>query len=81
MLVEREDVESFVVGTDVTFINWGNLTITKIEKDENGKVSLLVFSTLHLKTCLFACKKSASLESHHCNMQLCTHFFIVIQSF
>ncbi|XP_076817359.1 bifunctional glutamate/proline--tRNA ligase-like [Clavelina lepadiformis] len=39
VLVEREDVESFVVGTDVTFINWGNLTITKIEKDENGKIT------------------------------------------
>jgi len=36
--VEREDAESFVVGTDVTFINWGNLTITTVHKSEDGKV-------------------------------------------
>uniref|UniRef100_H2Z6K5 Bifunctional glutamate/proline--tRNA ligase n=1 Tax=Ciona savignyi TaxID=51511 RepID=H2Z6K5_CIOSA len=39
VLIEREDAESFVVGTDVTFINWGNLTITKVSKDESGKVT------------------------------------------
>uniref|UniRef100_H2Z6K1 Uncharacterized protein n=1 Tax=Ciona savignyi TaxID=51511 RepID=H2Z6K1_CIOSA len=39
VLIEREDAESFVVGTDVTFINWGNLTITKVSKDESGKVN------------------------------------------
>jgi len=38
VLVEREDAESFVVGTDVTFINWGNLTITTVHKSEDGKV-------------------------------------------
>uniref|UniRef100_F6T8P3 Bifunctional glutamate/proline--tRNA ligase n=1 Tax=Ciona intestinalis TaxID=7719 RepID=F6T8P3_CIOIN len=39
VLIEREDAESFVVGNDVTFINWGNLTITNILKDENGKIT------------------------------------------
>lgn len=38
VLIEREDAETFVVGTDVTFINWGNLHITGINKDEAGKV-------------------------------------------
>ena len=41
MLIEREDAESFAVGTDVTFVNWGNLTITDIEKDTEGKVRFL----------------------------------------
>ena len=40
VLIEREDAESFVVGTDVTFINWGNLTITDVGKNDQGKVSL-----------------------------------------
>nr|CAB3243111.1 bifunctional glutamate/proline--tRNA ligase [Phallusia mammillata] len=39
VLIEREDAESFVVGTDVTFINWGNLNITAVNKDETGKVT------------------------------------------
>ena len=33
--VETADAESFVAGENVTFINWGNLTIQKVNKKDN----------------------------------------------
>ncbi|XP_056134251.1 bifunctional glutamate/proline--tRNA ligase isoform X2 [Lampris incognitus] len=39
VLVEGADAETFSVGEVVTFINWGNLIITKINKESNGKIS------------------------------------------
>ncbi|CAL8361118.1 unnamed protein product [Gadus morhua 'NCC'] len=41
VLVDGADAETFSVGEVVTFINWGNLVITKINKDAGGKVSSL----------------------------------------
>uniref|UniRef100_A0A8C4ZB10 Glutamate--tRNA ligase n=1 Tax=Gadus morhua TaxID=8049 RepID=A0A8C4ZB10_GADMO len=41
VLVDGADAETFSVGEVVTFINWGNLIITKINKDAGGKVSSL----------------------------------------
>ncbi|KAG7277462.1 hypothetical protein CRUP_022550, partial [Coryphaenoides rupestris] len=41
VLVDGADAETFSVGEVVTFINWGNLIITKINKAANGKVSSL----------------------------------------
>jgi len=38
VLVEGADAETFKEGEMVTFINWGNLVITKINKDPSGKV-------------------------------------------
>ncbi|XP_062275779.1 bifunctional glutamate/proline--tRNA ligase [Scomber scombrus] len=38
VLVEGADAETFSEGEMVTFINWGNLIITKINKGANGKV-------------------------------------------
>lgn len=38
VLVEGADAETFTEGEMVTFINWGNLIITKINKGANGKV-------------------------------------------
>ncbi|XP_037650125.1 bifunctional glutamate/proline--tRNA ligase isoform X1 [Sebastes umbrosus] len=38
VLVEGADAETFSVGEMVTFINWGNLIITKINKGADGKV-------------------------------------------
>ncbi|XP_061876691.1 bifunctional glutamate/proline--tRNA ligase isoform X5 [Entelurus aequoreus] len=38
VLVEGADAETFSVGEVVTFINWGNLIITKINKAADGKV-------------------------------------------
>ncbi|XP_030270069.1 bifunctional glutamate/proline--tRNA ligase isoform X3 [Sparus aurata] len=38
VLVEGADAETFSEGEMVTFINWGNLTITKINKGADGKV-------------------------------------------
>ena len=46
ILVEREDAESFVVGTDVTFINWGNVTITNINLDGSKKVLVVIHYAL-----------------------------------
>lgn len=37
MLIEREDAELLVEGQNATFINWGNLLIQKVKK-ENGIV-------------------------------------------
>ena len=37
ILIEEEDAESLKEGQNATFINWGNLMIEKIRK-ENGKV-------------------------------------------
>lgn len=33
VLVERADADAFVEGTDVTFINWGNIRIVKINRN------------------------------------------------
>ncbi|KAM7015995.1 bifunctional glutamate/proline--tRNA ligase isoform 2-T2 [Tautogolabrus adspersus] len=38
VLVEGADAETFSEGETVTFINWGNLIITKINKGSDGKV-------------------------------------------
>ncbi|KAM9817196.1 bifunctional glutamate/proline--tRNA ligase [Neosynchiropus ocellatus] len=38
VLVEGADAETFSEGEMVTFINWGNLVITKINKGPDGKV-------------------------------------------
>ncbi|CAL9701168.1 unnamed protein product [Knipowitschia caucasica] len=38
VLIEGADAETFSVGEVVTFINWGNLIITKINKASDGKV-------------------------------------------
>ncbi|XP_027136959.1 bifunctional glutamate/proline--tRNA ligase isoform X3 [Larimichthys crocea] len=38
VLVEGADAETFTEGEMVTFINWGNLIITKINKGADGKV-------------------------------------------
>ncbi|MED6287234.1 Bifunctional glutamate/proline--tRNA ligase [Characodon lateralis] len=38
VLVEGADAETFTEGETVTFINWGNLVITKINKGADGKV-------------------------------------------
>ncbi|KAM3625961.1 uncharacterized protein V6R79_020421 [Siganus canaliculatus] len=38
VLVEGADAETFSEGETVTFINWGNLIITKINKGAGGKV-------------------------------------------
>ncbi|XP_008296039.1 bifunctional glutamate/proline--tRNA ligase isoform X2 [Stegastes partitus] len=38
VLVEGADAETFTEGEVVTFINWGNLIITKINKGADGKV-------------------------------------------
>ncbi|XP_062303680.1 bifunctional glutamate/proline--tRNA ligase isoform X4 [Osmerus eperlanus] len=39
VLVEGADAETFHEGETVTFINWGNIVITKIHKDASAKVS------------------------------------------
>ncbi|XP_023648738.1 bifunctional glutamate/proline--tRNA ligase [Paramormyrops kingsleyae] len=41
VLVEGADAETFSEGETVTFINWGNLVITKIHRDASGAVSSL----------------------------------------
>ncbi|KAK6307648.1 hypothetical protein J4Q44_G00227960 [Coregonus suidteri] len=41
VLVEGADAETFTEGEIVTFINWGNIIITKIHKDASGKVTSL----------------------------------------
>uniref|UniRef100_A0A669CA08 Bifunctional glutamate/proline--tRNA ligase n=1 Tax=Oreochromis niloticus TaxID=8128 RepID=A0A669CA08_ORENI len=38
VLIEGADAETFTEGETVTFINWGNLIITKINKGADGKV-------------------------------------------
>ncbi|KAJ6666893.1 hypothetical protein lerEdw1_018895 [Lerista edwardsae] len=39
VLIEGGDAETLVEGEIVTFINWGNLIITKIHKNSSGKVA------------------------------------------
>ncbi|KAM4693873.1 bifunctional glutamate/proline--tRNA ligase isoform 2-T2 [Discoglossus pictus] len=41
VLIEGADAETFSEGEMVTFINWGNITITKINRDSNGKITSL----------------------------------------
>uniref|UniRef100_A0A6Q2YWD9 Bifunctional glutamate/proline--tRNA ligase n=1 Tax=Esox lucius TaxID=8010 RepID=A0A6Q2YWD9_ESOLU len=41
VLVEGADAETFTEGEMVTFINWGNIIITKIHKEANGKITSL----------------------------------------
>ncbi len=38
VLIDGVDAEQLVEGTNATFINWGNLTIKKVNKDQSGKV-------------------------------------------
>ncbi|XP_069055266.1 bifunctional glutamate/proline--tRNA ligase isoform X2 [Lepisosteus oculatus] len=38
VLVEGADAETFSEGETVTFINWGNIVITKIHRDDGGRV-------------------------------------------
>lgn len=44
VFVEGADAETFSEGEMVTFINWGNLNITKIHKNTDGKSYLLMQS-------------------------------------
>lgn len=39
LLIDQTDAEAIQPGTTVTFINWGNLKITDVEKDSNGVVT------------------------------------------
>ncbi|XP_062863128.1 bifunctional glutamate/proline--tRNA ligase [Trichomycterus rosablanca] len=41
VFVEGADAETFTEGETVTFINWGNIIITKIHKNSNGAISSL----------------------------------------
>ncbi|XP_034163959.2 bifunctional glutamate/proline--tRNA ligase [Pangasianodon hypophthalmus] len=41
VFVEGADAETFTEGETVTFINWGNIIITKINKDSSGTISSL----------------------------------------
>ncbi|XP_018427718.1 PREDICTED: bifunctional glutamate/proline--tRNA ligase isoform X3 [Nanorana parkeri] len=41
VLIEGADAETFSEGETVTFINWGNLNITKIHRDSSGKIQSL----------------------------------------
>ncbi|KAK3537817.1 hypothetical protein QTP70_019236 [Hemibagrus guttatus] len=41
VFVEGADAETFTEGETVTFINWGNVVITKIHKDSTGAISSL----------------------------------------
>lgn len=45
LLVDRTDAELMKEGENVTFINWGNLLIKSIEKDENGNVRKIYAKT------------------------------------
>uniref|UniRef100_A0A8B9G0V9 Glutamyl-prolyl-tRNA synthetase 1 n=1 Tax=Amazona collaria TaxID=241587 RepID=A0A8B9G0V9_9PSIT len=38
VLIEGADAETLTEGEVVTFINWGNITITKINRNSNGKI-------------------------------------------
>ena len=40
VFVETADAETFTVGENVTFINWGNLTITKVNKEHDKVCSI-----------------------------------------
>ncbi|XP_044148274.1 LOW QUALITY PROTEIN: bifunctional glutamate/proline--tRNA ligase [Bufo gargarizans] len=41
VLIEGADAETLSEGEIVTFINWGNLNITKIHRDSSGKITSL----------------------------------------
>lgn len=41
VLIEGADAETFTEGEMVTFINWGNLIITKINRDSSGVITSL----------------------------------------
>ncbi|KAM8945260.1 bifunctional glutamate/proline--tRNA ligase isoform 2-T2 [Pelodytes ibericus] len=41
VLIEGADAETFSEGETVTFINWGNIIITKINRDGTGKIQSL----------------------------------------
>ncbi|XP_067311528.1 bifunctional glutamate/proline--tRNA ligase isoform X2 [Pseudorasbora parva] len=41
VFIEGADAETFTEGETVTFINWGNIIITKIHKDSSGAISSL----------------------------------------
>ncbi|XP_075451697.1 bifunctional glutamate/proline--tRNA ligase isoform X1 [Ascaphus truei] len=41
VLIEGADAETLSVGEVVTFINWGNINITKINRDSSGKIQSL----------------------------------------
>ncbi|CAI9587656.1 unnamed protein product [Staurois parvus] len=41
VLIEGADAETLSEGETVTFINWGNLNITKIHRDSSGKIKSL----------------------------------------
>ncbi|XP_077138362.1 bifunctional glutamate/proline--tRNA ligase isoform X2 [Ranitomeya variabilis] len=41
VLIEGADAETLSEGETVTFINWGNLIITKIHRDSSGKITSL----------------------------------------
>ncbi|XP_072266395.1 bifunctional glutamate/proline--tRNA ligase [Pyxicephalus adspersus] len=41
VLIEGADAETLSEGETVTFINWGNLIITKIHRDSSGKIQSL----------------------------------------
>lgn len=41
LLIDRADAELLSVGENVTFINWGNLVVTDIKKNDVGKVILI----------------------------------------
>ncbi|XP_065535927.1 bifunctional glutamate/proline--tRNA ligase isoform X3 [Lathamus discolor] len=38
VLIEGADAETLTEGEVVTFINWGNITITKLNRNSNGKI-------------------------------------------
>ena len=44
LVIEKEDAANLVEGQKLTFYKWGNSIVTKIEKDESGKVT-----TIHVK--------------------------------
>ncbi|XP_077096243.1 bifunctional glutamate/proline--tRNA ligase [Siphateles boraxobius] len=41
VFIEGADAETFTEGETVTFINWGNIIITKIHRDSSGAISSL----------------------------------------
>ena len=48
MYIERADAETLKEGENVTFINWGNLIVKKINRF--GNVTLCVFILLVIKS-------------------------------
>lgn len=39
ILIDRDDAETLKVGENATFINWGNLTINKVNRNASGKIT------------------------------------------